>query len=78
MEEIKAIVSEYNSDDVFNMDEMGFFYKLEPNLTLATKRLLGKKRQNEWITMALIANATCTICLSPLIINRYLKPQAFT
>ena len=28
--------------------------------------------------MALIANATSTICLPPLIINQYLKLQAFT
>ena len=44
MEEIKTIVSEYDSDDVFNMDETGIFYKLEPNRTLATMRLSGKKK----------------------------------
>ena len=26
MEEIKTIVSEYDSDDVFNMDETGFYF----------------------------------------------------
>ena len=30
MEEIKTIVSEYDSNDVFNMDETGLFYTLEP------------------------------------------------
>ena len=78
MEEIKAIVSQYNSDDVLNMNETSLFYKLEPNRTLATKRLSGKKKQKERIIVALTANATGTICLPPLIINQFLKPQAFT
>ena len=78
MEEIKTIVSKHDSDDVFNMDETGIFYKLEPNRTLATMRLSGKKKQKDRITVALTANATGTICLPPLIINQYLKPRAFT
>ena len=43
MEDIKTLVSQYRSCDVFNMDETGLFYRLEPNHTLATKRLFGKK-----------------------------------
>ena len=45
MEEIKTIVSEYDSNDVFNMDEKCIFYKLEPNRTLATMRLYRKKNK---------------------------------
>ena len=78
MEDIKAIVSEYNKDDVFNMDETGLFYKLQPNRILATKRLSGNKKRKERITVALTSNATGTLCLPPLIINQYLKPRAFT
>ena len=78
MEEIKTIVSEYDSDDAFNMDETGIFNRLESNRTLATMRLYGKKKQKERITVTLTANATVSICLPPLIINQYLKPHAFT
>ena len=78
MEEIITIVSEYDSDDVFSIDETGTLYKLEPNQTLTTMRLYGKKKQKERITVALTANATRGICLSPLIINQYLKPWDFT
>jgi hypothetical protein len=78
MDEIKAIVYEYDSDNIFNMDEMGIFYKLETNQTLATRRLSERKKQNEQNIVALTANATCTICLLPLIINQYLNPWAFT
>ena len=74
MEEIKVIVSGYNSDNVFNMDETSLFYRLQPNHTLATKRLSGNKKQKERITMALTSNAIGTVCLPPLIINQYLKP----
>ena len=44
IEEIKVFVSEYNRDDAFNMDETGLFYKLQPNHTLATKRLFRNKK----------------------------------
>ena len=63
MEEIKAIVYEYDSDDVLNINETCLFYMLEPNRTLAMKRLSGKKKQKEWITVAFTTNAIGTICL---------------
>ena len=44
MEDIKILISQYRNCDVFNMDEIGLFYRLEPNRTLATKRLFGKKK----------------------------------
>ena len=44
MEDIKTLVSQYMSCDVFNMDETSLFYRLEPNCTLAMKRLSGKKK----------------------------------
>ena len=78
MEEIKSLVASYDRDDVFNMDETGLFYRMEPNRTLATSRLSGRKKQKERITVAFTANATSTICLHPLIINHYKKPHAFT
>jgi hypothetical protein len=69
MEEIKTTISEYNISDVFNMDETRLFYRLEPNCTLATKRLFGKKKQKERITVALIANVDGSMILPPLVIN---------
>ena len=44
MEDIKTLVSQYRSCDVFNMDETGLFYTLEPNRALAMKRLSGGKK----------------------------------
>ena len=73
MEEIKAIVSEYDSNNIFNMDETNFFYRSEPNRTLVAKKLSGMKKQNERIIVALIANATSSICLPPPITNRFFE-----
>ena len=44
IEDIITLVSQYRSCDVFNMDETSLFYRLEPNHTLATKRLSEKKK----------------------------------
>ena len=63
MEEIKDIVTSYDREDVFNMDETGLFYKLEPNRTLATSRLSGKKKQKERITLALTMSFLFWSCL---------------
>ena len=40
-------------------------------------RLSGKKKQKERITVVLTPNASCVICLPPLIIDQYLKPRVF-
>ena len=40
---IKEEINKYNLDDVFNFDEYALFYRLEPDKTLVTKRLSGRK-----------------------------------
>ena len=44
---IKEEINKYNLDDVFNFDECALFYRLEPDKTLATKRLSGRKKNKE-------------------------------
>ena len=39
--------SRYSPDRIYNMDETGLFYRLEPDRTLATKRLAGRKKDKE-------------------------------
>ena len=51
---------------------------LEPNCTLATKRLSGKKLQKERITISLTTNADGSTKLPPFIIHKYARPRAFT
>ena len=44
-EELRCTISEYKLSDVYNMDETGFFYRLEPDATLATGPVKGKKKK---------------------------------
>ena len=59
------------------MDETGLFYRLEPDHTLATRRLSGRKKDKERITIALCANADGSHKLDPLIIGKFAKPRCF-
>ena len=51
---------------------------LEPNRTLATMRLFGRKLQKDRITIALTTNADGSTKLLPFVINKYACPRAFT
>lgn len=75
---IKAAIVGYEVRDVFNMDETGLFYKLAPNRTLADSVVSGEKRGKERLTVGLCANMDGSIKLPPLVINKSLKPRAFT
>ncbi|CAG8444282.1 2386_t:CDS:2, partial [Acaulospora morrowiae] len=72
---IQRIIQMYNLNNVFNFDETSLFYRLEPDTTLATKRLLGKKKSKERITIGLCANATGTERLPPIIIGKSKNPR---
>ena len=43
-----------------------FFYRLEPDRTLATQRLSGRKKNKERLTIALCTNADGSHKLDPL------------
>lgn len=53
-------------------------FRLEPNRTLATKRLAGKKMQKERLTIALTCNVDGSVKLPPFVIYKYQRPRAFT
>ena len=59
------------------MDETGLFYRLEPDATLATGPVKGKKKNKERITVALCANATEMDKQKPLLIARTARPRCF-
>nr|CAG8464280.1 2914_t:CDS:2 [Entrophospora candida] len=69
---LKTVISTFKSEDVYNMDETGL---LEPDKTLATKQLEGKKKDKQHLTVVLCCNADGTDKLEPLIIGKSLKPQ---
>jgi|GEM_PF-1216312 len=69
--------AEYPLDRIYNMDETALFYRLEPDYSLATERLTGRKKNKERISIALCANADGSHKLNPLVIGKYAKPRCF-
>ncbi|CAB5367443.1 unnamed protein product [Rhizophagus irregularis] len=61
----------YLLERIYNMDETGLFYRLEPDRTLATKRLHGRKKNKERLSVALCSNADGSHKLNPLIIGKF-------
>jgi hypothetical protein len=70
--------SSYPPERIYNMDETGLFYRLEPDRTLATQRLSGRKKNKERLSIALCANSDGSHKLDPLIIGKFKKPRCFT
>lgn len=55
-------VSMYDPTHVFNMDETGLFYRLEPNKTLVTKSLSSKKQHKECIAICFDFQCQLMVC----------------
>ncbi|CAB5377260.1 unnamed protein product [Rhizophagus irregularis] len=67
----------YPPERIYNMNEIGLFYQLEPDQTLATQRLSGRKKCKERLSVALCSNADGSYKLKPLIIGKYANPRCF-
>ena len=67
----------YSLKDIFNMDETGLFYRLQPDKTLATKPVKGTKKSKERITIGLCANADGSEKLKPIVVAKAARPRCF-
>ena len=76
-EDMRRITSHYSLKDIYNMDETGLFYKLQPGKTLSDKAVSGTKINKDRLTVALCMNADGTDKLKPLIINKSKRPRSF-
>jgi hypothetical protein len=70
---------QYNSDDIFNADETGLFYKLTPDQTLKFKgeECKGGKLSKDRITVLLCANLSGNEKRKLLIIGKSQNPRCF-
>lgn len=73
--ELQVLISQYELDDVYNADETGLYWKLEPNKSLATGPITGTKKPKDRVTIMLTCNATGTHKLSPVFIHKYKMPH---
>ncbi|KAL2644591.1 hypothetical protein R1flu_012178 [Riccia fluitans] len=60
------------------MDKTSLFFQLEPNRTLATRSISGKKKPKNRLSIALMANMTGTGKLPPFVVYKYINPHAFS
>jgi hypothetical protein len=74
-EELKNVLGEYNKEDIFNCDETGLYWKMEPNRGLSTGPISGIKLNKERVTILLTCNATGSEKLTPLFIHKYENPR---
>jgi hypothetical protein len=75
MDNLRAECSTYALKDIFNMDETGLFWKLQPDRSLATCQTSGGRKSKDCITLALTVNADGSEKLEPWVIGRSKNPR---
>ena len=75
-EDLQQILKNYDPDDIFNCDETGLFWEMQPNRTLANGPTAGTKLAKNRVTILLTCNSTGTEKLRPLFIHKYKDPRA--
>ena len=76
-EKLREVLAGYQLHDIYNLDETGLFFRLEPNKTLATGCVSGTKKYKQRISIALCANADDSDKLKPLVIGKAARPRCF-
>lgn len=74
-EKLKDVLKNYRKEDIFNCDETGLYWKMEPNRGLSTTPISGLKLNKERVTVLLTCNATGTEKLIPLFIHKCENPR---
>src|SRR5271156_3301003 len=75
-EDLQQILKNYDPDDIFNCDETGLFWEMQPNRTLANSPTAGTKLAKNRVTILLTCNSTGTEKLRLLFIHKYKNPRA--
>ena len=56
--ELVSLIANYDPKDIYNFDESALFFRVEPDRTLASKLIEGKKKNKERITIGFCVNST--------------------
>ena len=75
-ENLCQILKDYNPEDIFNCDETGLFWKMQPNRTISNGPVSGTKQSKDRVTVLFTCNATGTEKMCPLFIHKYENPRA--
>ena len=76
---LPQLLRDYSPEDIYNTDETGLFYKMQPSKSLVYKDEDGRggKASKSRITVLTTANMTGTHKVKPLVINNCQKPHIF-
>ena len=76
---LPSILANYSQDDIYNADEMGLFYHMQPDRTLHFRgeRCTGGKQSKERISVLVCANMSGTEKSKLLVIGKSEKPRCF-
>jgi hypothetical protein len=74
---LKDVCQNFQIENIFNTDELGLFYCLGPDKTLASRsdEAKGTKKNKNRVTILLTANATGTSKVKPWVINKHEMPR---
>ena len=75
--QLPILLSNYEPEDVYNMDEIGLYFRAHPNKTLAQGRVKGRTLKNEIVTITLATNSNGTDKLKLLVIYTSKQPRCF-
>ncbi|KAL0213543.1 hypothetical protein RCL1_007169 [Eukaryota sp. TZLM3-RCL] len=76
IENMELKLSNFNPNFVFNTDETGLFFRMEPSKTLSTTTKEGRKKRKDRITLVLTTNMTGTVKLPLYVIGKSQRPRA--
>lgn len=78
-EKLLSLIEGYSPSNIYNADETGLFYDLQPDKTLCYKneKCFGGKKSKMRLTVLLAVNADGTDKLKPFVIGRAVKPRCF-
>lgn len=75
----KTVLEHYRPEDVWNFDESGIFFNLQPDRTLNVKgsQCHGGTNSKQRLTAAFCCNSNGTEKLTPWVIGKYENPRCF-
>jgi hypothetical protein len=77
MQEIRRVLSEYELRNIFNADETGYYYRMQPERGLAMEQMAGKKKDKARLTVLVTANGDGSERYPLWIIGSALNPRCF-
>ncbi|CAB4402410.1 unnamed protein product [Rhizophagus irregularis] len=74
---LRALLAKYDKEDIYNANETGLFFRMEPNQTLSTGAVAGRKMDKSRVSVLFCANATGSHKIRPLVIGKSLNSRCF-